>query len=153
MYHIWSYVDSMFDNMVIWWSDGGSHIFLFNSSAGFQRWVMWLQGEMASLTHISPSPLRKKSPNLNARSPKKCRWQNPRRGHTSFINTPADPESQESGLGQRIRGLNCATVCNRERPQCVSLLWVLLLLLLLLLVVPAASLSLVTRQRHKWPQR
>ena len=120
MYHIWSYVDSMFDNLVICWSDGGSRIFLFNSSAGFQRWVTWLQGEMASHTHISPSPLRKNSQIWMHAHPKSATGKNPRRGRTSFINTFWSRESRVGAQPRVGGGLNCATECNRERVVCVS---------------------------------
>ena len=120
MYHVWSYVGIMSDNLMI------CHIYPSSTLVpafrdGSRDW-----GEMASHTHISPSA-QKKSPNLNARSPKKCRGQNPRRGRTSFIKfNPPDPPSQE---GPRRGGgwIAPPNATGNGRRQCVSLLWGVLL--------------------------
>ena len=147
MYHIWSYVDSMFDNLMIWWSDGGSHILLFNSSAGFQRWVTWLQGEMASLTHTSPPhPWEKNHQIWMHAHPKSAAGKIPEE-FAPLSSTPLlIPRVKSRGSGRGFGGWIAPPYATGNGRQCVSLLWVLLLLLLLLLVVPAASLSLVTRR-------
>ena len=125
----WQYV-WQFDDLMIWWSDGGSHIFLVNSSAGFQRWVTWLQGEMASHTHTSPPhPWEKIAKSECTLTQKVLRAKSQKRSHLFH---------QESGVKSRGSGRGfggwIAPPDATGNGECVSLLWVLLLLLNLLLL-------------------